>query len=108
MCKACKACLKSKHYKNNKQKYHASRNRQYTKTKEMIIKIKDVPCTDCSIEYPHYVMHFDHLKDKSFNISQWKRLGKSRKVIMEEIEKCEVVCANCHAERTFQRQIMGM
>lgn len=24
-----------------------------------------------------------------------------------EVEKCDVVCANCHRERTFQRKVAG-
>jgi hypothetical protein len=24
--------------------------------------------------------------------------------VIEELERCEIVCANCHRKRTFQRQ----
>ena len=46
------------------------------------------------------VLEFDHLRDKRFNIGaalpyrNWAEL-------LAEIEKCEVVCANCHRRRTF-------
>ena len=64
--------------------------------------VKDVPCIDCGIKYPYYVMQFDHLRDKEFNIStakNWHSLNKIKK----EVLKCEVVCANCHAVRTWGR-----
>ena len=70
--------------------------------RDYVYAIKDVPCTDCGIKYPPYVMQFDHVPgrgEKLFNIGAVGR-GKSRKILDEEIAKCEVVCANCHMERT--------
>jgi hypothetical protein len=60
------------------------------------------PCTDCG-ETDLAVLEFDHLRDKTANIGtlingyMWKR-------ILAEIEKCEVVCANCHRRRTYRRR----
>ena len=63
------------------------------------------PCVDCK-EDDLVVLEFDHLPqfEKEIHISQaianlwsWERL-------LKEIAKCEVVCANCHARRTAQRQ----
>jgi len=62
------------------------------------------PCKDCNISYPYYVMQFDHLRDKKDNIASLVRLAKSR-ALREELEKCELVCANCHAVRTHKRRI---
>jgi hypothetical protein len=61
------------------------------------------PCKDCNKHYPHYVMHFDHLKDKVFNIGS--STSKASDIFRKEISKCDVVCANCHAERTHIRKI---
>lgn len=63
---------------------------------------KSRPCADCGVAYPYYVMQFDHLGDKSFNIGTRGATG-GRARLAAEIAKCQVVCANCHAERTFQR-----
>lgn len=67
---------------------------------------KDKPCADCGIQYPYYVMQFDHVRgEKKFNVGGgWNNSIES---IKEEIAKCDVVCANCHAERTYQRMIGG-
>lgn len=59
-------------------------------------------CKDCGKNYPYYVMHFDHLKDKKFNIGSKTSLKKE--TLLQEIEKCEIVCANCHAVRTHIRK----
>jgi hypothetical protein len=48
-------------------------------------------------------MDFDHRRNekKKFLLSQIHNATKKK--ILAEIAKCDVVCANCHRERTFQR-----
>ena len=67
---------------------------------EYLNKVKDVPCMDCGIKYPPYVMDFDHRDptDKVINIANAKFW--SRKRLQSEVDKCDVVCSNCHRERT--------
>jgi hypothetical protein len=71
--------------------------RQFIQTK------KDVPCKDCGIKYPYYIMAFDHVRGKKLgNLSRMHVMfGKVQ--ILKEIAKCDVVCANCHAARTWKR-----
>lgn len=61
------------------------------------------PCVDCGENYPYWMMDFDHLGDKSFNVS--RSSGKTIEQLKEEIAKCELVCANCHRNRTYMRLI---
>jgi len=51
-------------------------------------------------------MHFDHRPGeiKEFEIGFAVR-GYSRRRILAEIAKCDLVCANCHAVRTYRRRI---
>lgn len=65
---------------------------------------KAKPCADCGVQYPFYVMQFDHLGDKEFTVASFPNTTGSPSRLLREIAKCEVVCANCHAERTYQRQ----
>lgn len=60
------------------------------------------PCVDCG-EPDIVVLEFDHLRDKKGNVSLHVGNGNSWQRVLEEIEKCEVVCANCHARRTSRR-----
>jgi hypothetical protein len=60
------------------------------------------PCVDCKVIFPHYVLQWDHLRDKTIDVSRFKGSAANRKRMMEEIEKCELVCANCHAIRTYK------
>jgi hypothetical protein len=71
--------------------------------KAFLIERKSVPCADCGKSYPHYVMDFDHLRDKVINIARAAVKDWSLKRLQAEIDKCEVVCSNCHRERTHRR-----
>lgn len=63
-----------------------------------------LPCTDCGEVFPEFVMHWDHLPghEKVAAVSRLAR-EKSRELALAELEKCELVCANCHAVRTSER-----
>src|SRR5258705_7531813 len=60
------------------------------------------PCFDCGKIYPHYIMEFDHCKRKRTHpISVFIH---SPGLAQKEIEKCELVCSNCHVKRTWKRK----
>lgn len=59
-------------------------------------------CVDCG-ETDIIVLEFDHLRDKKANVATLMLRSVEWALIIEEIEKCEVVCANCHRRRTAQR-----
>lgn len=49
-------------------------------------------------------MQFDHVRgQKKTNVAMMVKTGRPISTIAAEIAKCEVVCANCHAIRTFER-----
>lgn len=77
------------------------------KYSEWIWSFKRRPCDDCGVQHPPYVMQFDHRDPatKKFNISQAAQ--HSRADTLEEIAKCDIVCANCHAVRTFERMLQS-
>lgn len=71
--------------------------------KQRLTKIKETAgCADCGNKNP-IVLDFDHLGNKKYNVSRMVHDGMSWKAIKKEIEKCEVVCANCHRIRTHNR-----
>ena len=80
----------------------AERRRQQ---REFIQQAKTCPCADCGVPYPHWIMDFDHVRGtKKVNVSYLARNTVSWETIKEEIAKCDVVCANCHRQRTHQRR----
>jgi hypothetical protein len=58
-------------------------------------------CVDCD-EIDPLVLEFDHLGGKKFTIGEGLR-NRSWRAILDEIAKCDVVCANCHRRRTALR-----
>ena len=60
------------------------------------------PCSDCGEDDP-VVLEFDHLRDKAFAIGS-KLTHMPWTTVLSEMEKCEVVCANCHRRRTEARR----
>lgn len=81
--------------------YYVARNRQKTQRMlDYLNELKDKPCADCGEWYPPMCMDFDHVYgDKKLAIAS----AKSWATLLPELEKCEVVCANCHRLRTFIR-----
>lgn len=61
-------------------------------------------CYDCHNLFPHYILEFDHKPQykKLDNVYRVLR-AYGEKAAWDEIKKCDVVCANCHKMRTYQR-----
>lgn len=95
------------HYEKNRAYYSARRRESQKLLQEYIRSLKDRPCADCKQSYPTWVMQFDHLPgfEKLYTVSLMSRYG-SKGLIDLEVAKCEIVCANCHANRTHQRRHM--
>ena len=70
-----------------------------------IQELKNKPCTDCKQVYPYYVMDFDHVRgEKLFGISSSIQNPVSMARLLAELDKCELVCSNCHRVRTHVRK----
>ena len=97
-------------YQENKKEHLArvkARNKAYKQEMREFVKFlkSTTPCTDCGHFYPSYVMQFDHIgDDKIMEVSIMVSRMWSRENIQKEIDKCEIVCANCHAVRTYTRR----
>jgi hypothetical protein len=109
ICKGCYRNYAKQHYKENRQRY-LERNIFYQANlakdvAEFISKEKSKPCLDCGNEYPSYVMDFDHRNpdSKKSCVAHMLRGKYSIKQIQKEIDKCDLVCANCHRIRTYSK-----
>ena len=96
-------------YQKNKDKvraYSRAQKDKYDRTTKVAIRSykENHPCSDCSKSYPWFVMEFDHVPErgkKTIDISCALQSRWKFERILKEIEKCDVVCANCHRIRTF-------
>lgn len=61
------------------------------------------PCVDCRESDP-IVLDFDHLRNKTKNISTMIRDSSTMEELQAEIKKCVVRCANDHRRATRMRE----
>ena len=105
-CRPCRSAYHREHYLANKQRYiDAAARRKKALLQErfifLIAYFRDHPCVDCGETDP-VVLEFDHLRDKKFMIATGIR-NRNWNDVLDEIAKCDVVCANCHRRRTAKR-----
>lgn len=106
-CKKCRAKVHLKWYHLTKEKRKPLRDKWRLVSKKKIMQVivdylQQHPCVDCG-EKDIIVLEFDHIRDKKHNISSMLKGGMPIKKILEEIDKCEVRCANCHRRKTAER-----
>ena len=100
-------------YPKNKEKHIGYVKRNKKKVAEFIEQYKrGRRCVDCGFPGKKFpcVLDFDHGNEgvmKRFNIGSWSHAVLSVEAIKREIEKCELVCANCHRIRTFSTKMNG-
>ncbi len=95
----CKGCIR----KNVKQNYDANKERydknNFDNSKWFIDLKLTLKCERCGFNHPA-ALDFHHLdpKEKDFKVSENKATcsPEKKKLILKEIEKCIVLCSNCH------------
>jgi hypothetical protein len=72
----------------------------------LVDELKSSPCHDCGKVFPPECMDFDHRDPamKKIGIGFLRTMGVAQKqVLLDEIAKCDLVCACCHRIRTGAR-----
>jgi len=102
-CKPCRAAIDHAEYERSRGKPRPQRIWERGRAAWLLSLKVGRPCTDCGRIFPPQVMQWDHLPgtDKLGDVSTFK--GRSRMDVLAEIAKCQLVCANCHGIRTFDR-----
>jgi hypothetical protein len=87
----------------NRERSRVWREKVYKARYDYLCKAKARPCVDCGVQYPFYIMEFDHVRGSKKNtvFTLWNNLN----AMLEELAKCDVVCSNCHAARTYFRRM---
>ena len=97
-CPECNKKLKRecyhRHFEKNKTKINI-RNKEFREIRnEFLRQKKSTGCVICQEKDPS-CLDFHHLGNKKYNISSMLT-SLSIKEIEEEIQKCIILCANCH------------
>ena len=93
-----------KYYLANRDKIYALNRATKRRNAAYVLAVKAQPCSDCGQIFHPAAMDFDHVHgQKVADIATLAAGGFSLKRIQAEIDKCELVCANCHRVRTWVR-----
>lgn len=98
-CRECDRKIAINKYPIYKEKHIA---RGIKRKKEIALFVREIKsklgCSKCE-DKRHYVLDFHHKDDNKKNtISRMVAMGLSNKTIQEEIDKCVILCSNCHRE----------
>jgi hypothetical protein len=83
----------------NKKIYEQQRTKRWDKKKELVM-LKGGKCQCCSYNKNLSALSFHHRepKHKLFELDGRAMASKSQKELLEEADKCDLVCMNCHQE----------
>ena len=102
----CKPCANQRSrdwhkVRANLDKRNARVNVKQRERKQWAVVYKGNQCLDCGNQFPLAVYDFHHRNedDKSNNPSYFIKLSKERAI--SELDKCDLLCANCHRIRHF-------
>lgn len=108
-CRPCKREYDRDYYSNRTDRQKERKlqlvNIRKEKIKGYIVEYLSAhPCELCGYDNIR-ALDFDHIdpKDKKLNICDMVRHGYAIEMIKKEIEKCRVLCANCHRIRTSEQ-----
>jgi hypothetical protein len=84
--------------------YERDRCREH---KAILVEMKGNRCLDCGGEFPDCCYHFHHRDPmaKTFDLGQ--NMLRSLSVLKIEAEKCDLLCANCHAIKSYGDKIIA-
>jgi len=108
-CKPCQRKAQRESYRRSpgpaKERSRKRRKRLKEEHRRYLRELRSsTPCMDCKQKYHWVAMQFDHVRGtKVANIADLVSAGRDRSTLLRELQKCELVCANCHAVRTYTR-----
>lgn len=91
------------YYRLNKESFGKRSKERHDRGRRFILDyLLEHPCVDCGEPDP-VCLDFHHLRDKMQMVSQMK--GHTLEKLKDEMDKCEVVCANCHRRRHVDQRV---
>ncbi len=99
-CKECRTIHFKEDYIKNREVYLAKNNKRRQDWRDFIRSLK-LKCEQCEEDHP-WCLEFHHKDKNKKEISIVSITGsqvfseKWKKIVLEEIKKCSVLCANCH------------
>jgi hypothetical protein len=110
-CKECQKPFRKKWYEGDAHERHLQQVRDRKQEVRKVARtyvlayLMTNPCTECGEDDPR-VLEFHHRdeEEKYMDVSQLVAGGYSIGTIQAEINKCDVLCANCHRKKTMNER----
>ena len=110
----CKMCQneqsKQDYYRTSgeRNKYLIGRRRKLAQERNELITSMELKCKVCGFDHPAALdFHHRDPEDKLRDISVLKWSGCSNETFIREIEKCDVLCSNCHRIEHWNEKLTG-
>jgi len=107
ICRICKRIIDNNDYHREGRKISIRKavKKLRLKTKDFIDDFKkNRQCTKCG-DKRFYVLDFHHISNKEFEIAMAHSRGISKERLLKELDKCELLCANCHRELHYKEKL---
>lgn len=98
-CRNCSRERINKWYSDNRKERQKAANSLNQKRKRLIVDHFGDRCLDCGNTYPQCVYQFHHLDPKCKDVNPSYALSKRPSEMWKELDKCVMLCANCHMIR---------
>ena len=107
-CKECSRAYSRDHYYRNKEYYRKKNRRLRQRAKKFIEETKlHLKCAKCSENHIACLeFHHNDPSKKEFNVSALRDTWSLER-IKEEMEKCTVLCSNCHKKLHYEEKRMA-
>lgn len=106
-CKSCRKITNHDYYTRSSDEQNPKRAAwkevRTAENSEYLMKyLQDHPCVDCGTTDLR-VLEFDHVRGTKFKNISSMRYWATLQAVKDEVDKCDVRCANCHRIVTYER-----
>ncbi|MDP9281184.1 MAG: hypothetical protein M3P38_03715 [Chloroflexota bacterium] len=104
-CKSCRRSHDAAYYASTRDLPWVQRRERQQRLIARMRELKLEPCLDCGGRFHPVAMTFDH-RPGTTKVNDFATLARRgcTGLFERELTKCDLVCANCHAVRTYLRR----
>jgi hypothetical protein len=84
--------------------YERDRCREH---KAILVELKGNRCADCGGEFPDCCYQFHHRDPMTKTFALGRNMLRAISVLKTEVEKCDMLCSNCHVIRTYGDEVIS-